>query len=196
VTNVVVIRPESDPVEKTLSLWVDMLLPPGTGRPGVTVVHDLVGPAATTAAAQTTCGAGDVVLFFGHGTEQTLGDPTLLDIGSIMGAAGRVVIAVACLSSDDLGPKAVSQHHLVNYLGFSEPLFVYNASPAMFGFQVADRIGSYLTGMSSLAQAKDDVEADFKNIELLFRNGPMAMHPDALLIWMGARMNWRGLALD
>ena len=195
-TDVVVIRPQSDPVEMTLSLWVNLLLPPGTGQPGVTVVEDLAGAAATAAAAQAKCGAGDVLLFFGHGTEQTLGIPTLLDIGSIVGAANRVVIAIACRSSADLGAKAVAQYGLVNYLGFSEPLFVYNASPGLFGFQVANRIGNYLAGMSSLAQVKSDLEADFKSIEALYDTGAMAADPDAMLIWMGARMNWRGLALD
>src|SRR5262249_43937932 len=142
------------------------------------------------------CGAGDVLLFFGHGTEQALGIPTLLDIGSIAGAANRVVIAIACLSSDDLGPKAVAQYGLVNYLGFSEPLFVYNASPGLFGFQVSNRIANYLARMSSLAQVKDDLVADFKSIEALYKTGVMATDPDAQMIWMGARMNWRGLALD
>ena len=80
--------------------------------------------------------------------------------------------------------------------GFSEPLFVYNASPGLFGFQVANRIGNYLAGMSSLAQVKSDLEADFKSIEALYDTGAMAADPDAMLIWMGARMNWRGLALD
>jgi hypothetical protein len=195
-TDVIVIRPQSDSVEKTLSLWVDLLLPPGTGLPGVNVVDDLAGTTAATAtAAQSKCSAGDVILFFGHGTEQTLGIPTLLDIGSINGAANRVVIAIACLSSDDLGPKAVSTYGLVNYLGFSEPLFVYNASPGLFGFQVSNRVGSYLTGTSPLAQVKNDIEADFKSIEALYHTGAMSTDPDAMLIWMGARMNWRGLAL-
>ena len=194
-TDVIVIRPMSDAVEGTLSLWADLLLPPGTGRPGVRVVQDLAGPAATPATALAACGAAAVLLFFGHGTERTLGIPTLLDVGSFSTASGQVVIAIACLSGAELGPQAVARNGVAAYLGFSEPLFVYNAHPALFGFQLAYRISDYLTGMSTLAQTKDHVEQDFKAIEQLYHFGAPAGHPDALMIWMGARMNWRGLAL-
>jgi len=196
VTDVVIIRPKSDPVETTLSMWADLLFPPGTGQPGVAVVQDLIGPKATPSAVQGTVGAADVILFFGHGTETSLGIPTLLDKSSFSARSNQVVIAIACSSSDDLGPSIVVQNGAAAYLGFTEPLFVYNASPGILGFQIARRLTDYLANAQPLWQTRDGLEADFKLIEQLYRTGPRATHPDAPLIWMGIRMNWRGLALD
>jgi hypothetical protein len=195
VTDIAVIRPRSDPIETTLSRWADLLLPT-VGLPGVAVIYDLAGSAATPAATKAACGAVDVTLFFCHGTEKTLGIPTLLDTTSVAAAAGRVIIAIACLSSDTLGPSAVAGSGVSNYLGCSEPLFVYNLRPALIGAQIAQRIGDYLTGATSLRQARDDLETDLRAIEALYHTGVRATHPDAMLIWMGTRMNWRGLALD
>jgi len=193
-TDVVVVRPCTDAVEQTLSLWVDLLLPPGTGLPGVNVVQDLYS-GVLAAAAQAACSVGDVVLYFGHGTQTTLGDPTLLDTTTIGCAANRTVIAIACLSSDTLGPTAVNQHNVNAYLGFSEPLFVYNARPSVIGTEVVHRLGDFLVGRTALTQARDDLRTDLQQTEALFHNGFNSTHPDAALIWMGARMNWRGLEL-
>jgi hypothetical protein len=195
--DVVVIRPNGDAVEGTLSVWVDLLLPPGIGLPGVNVVTDLSSPTTATAAAtQAACGTGDVILYFGHGSEDSLGDPKLVDTTTIASASGRTVVAIACLSAETLGPDAVSSHNIKAYLGFSEPLFVYNASPALFGFEIARRLASYLAGVTTLSQAQNGMAADLQVIEALYHTGASADHIDAPMIWMGARMNWRGLQLS
>lgn len=193
-TDVVVIRPSNDPIDNTLSLWVDLMLPPGTGLPGVSVLSDLNGPAqATPAAVQAACATGDVIVYFGHGTESTLGDPTLLDTVTITHALGQHMVAMACLSAETFGPNAVTGRHLSSFLGFSEPLFVYNAVWGLFGYEVSQRIGAYLTGSTTMTQAADDLRTDLQGIEALYHTGAESHLADAPLIWMGARMNWRGL---
>lgn len=196
-TDIVLIRPSTDPVENTLSLWVDLMLPPGTGLPGVSVLSDLNGPAqATPAAVQAACATGDVILYFGHGTETTLGDPLLLDTVTIAHANGQHMVAMACLSAEMFGPNAVTARHLASFLGFSEPLFVYNAVWSLFGYEVSQRIGAYLTGSTTMTQAADDLESDLQAIEALYHSGAQSQIADAPLIWMGARMNWRGLEMS
>ena len=195
--DVVVIRPGTDAVEATLSVWVDLLLPPGIGLPGVYVVSDLAGPAsATPAAVQAALATADVILYFGHGREDSLGHPVLVDMTTIAGASGRTVIAIACRSGKTLGPHAVSTHSIQNYLGFSEPLFAYIASPGVIGFELAQRLAAYLTGLTNLSQTQSDIDADLQAIEALYDTGARSTHPDALMIWMGARMNWRGLVRE
>jgi hypothetical protein len=75
-------------------------------------------------------------------------------------------------------------------------LFVYNASPGVIGLQLAQRLAAYLTGVASLAQTRSDIEQDLQTIEALYKTGGQSTHPDAPLVWMGARMNWRGLTLS
>jgi hypothetical protein len=196
-TDVLVIRPEGDETERILSAWVDMLLPPGTMLPGVTVVHDLQGAArATAAAVQAQCPNCDIVLYFGHGARASLGDPVLLDTATISAANRRIVIAVACESSDTLGPAAVNNQGVTEYFGFSEPLFVHIVIPALFGAELTNHLRAYLSGTSSLKQAASDVVSDFQDLEALYRSGANSNDPDALMIWMGARMNWRGTSVQ
>jgi hypothetical protein len=196
-TDVLVIRPEGDETERTLSVWVDMLLPPGTGLPGITVVDDLQGAARATApAVQARCPNGDIVLYFGHGAQASLGDPVLLDTATISAANRRIVIAIACESSHTLGPAAVNNQGVTEYFGFSEPLFVYIRMPALFGAELTKHLRAYLTGTSSLHQVASDVVSDFQGLEALYRTGPDSKDLDALMIWMGARMNWRGTSVQ
>ena len=133
------------------------------------------------------------MLYFGHGTETTLGIPTLVDTVTIASAHGQVLVAVACLAADTFGPSAVRGTHLSTFLGFSEPLFLHTAQPGLFGYEISVRMGGYLTGASTLTQAATDLTADLKAIEALYRTGAGATHPDSPLVWMGTRMNWRGL---
>ena len=194
-TDVLIIRPENDDVEKTLAVWCDLTLPPGLAAPAVLTVTELRGTAATATAVQSALAAGgDIVLYFGHATETTLGLwTTLVDTVTVKGAQGQVMIAIACKAADTFGPSAVAAGALAGYLGFNDILFVYNGNPAVIGHVIADRIRTSLHGGISLRQTADDIVTDLKDIESLFRDGSMSTHVDAAMIWMGAHINWRGL---
>lgn len=194
-TAVAVIRPEGDTTERTLSLWADLVLPPG-GLPNVNVVTDLQGPVqATSAAASAALRMADVTLYFGHAHRTSLGVPVIIDGSSIANARRRVVIAIACLSADTLGPDAVAVHRVTEYLGFSEPLFVYDVGPAVSGAEIAKHLAECLKGTITLSQARADIIADLQTLERLYCSGALSRRADATMIWMGVRMNWRGLEL-
>lgn len=191
-TTVVVIRPSSDAVEQTLALWMDLALPPGTSLTGVTALHDL-GAGTLPAAVQNSCAGADIVLYLGHATETELGDPTLLDSSTIGSARGSTLVAIACFSGVQLGLDAVNNGILKDYLGFTEPLFVYNAQPGLMGTEIAPHLRAFLEGRLTISQLRDRLEDELKTIELLYRTGYWAQTQDAIMIWMGARMNHRGL---
>jgi hypothetical protein len=190
-TDVVVLRPSTDAVEKTLAAWVDAVFPAGTILPGVAVLT--LGNGTSAAAAQAACQGSDVVLYYGHGDETSLGDPVLVDDTTITCAQGATVIAIACLSGETLGPDSVATGSVSAYLGFTEPLFVYIADDHVIGDEIADCIKAYLQGSIALPTLRDDMESELKVIERRYHTGYYATSADAMLIWMGARMNWRGL---
>lgn len=66
-----------------------------------------------------------IVAFFGHGTESTLGRPEVIDTQNIHLATG-IVIAVACRSSQQLGPASVA-NGAAAYVGFDDDISVYSA---------------------------------------------------------------------
>lgn len=105
------------------------------------------------------------------------------------------MIAIACKAADTFGPSAVAAGAFAEYLGCDDILFVYNGNPAVIGYNVADRIRTYLNGGISLRQTADDIVTDLRDIESLFRDGSMSTHVDAAMIWMGAHINWRGLTV-
>ncbi len=120
--NLLIIRRESDPIEATLALWWDLAFPPGLTPPADVLVTELRGVAASPGAVQAALAEpGDVVLYFGHGTETALGLwPTLIDTLTMSNAHGQVMIAIACRSADTLGPRAVAAGNFSEYLGFSD----------------------------------------------------------------------------
>jgi hypothetical protein len=84
----------------------------------------LWGAAADRSAVDRALVTGGHILYFGHGLEDRLGDPALLDDHNIAGAAGHVVLAMACSSARRLGRDGVGRCGLRAYLGFTRPVFV------------------------------------------------------------------------
>jgi hypothetical protein len=68
--------------------------------------------------------AGSHVLYFGHGYEDALGDPPLVDTNNIGGGAACVVLAMCCASAKQLGGDAVNQYKIKAFLGFTRPVFI------------------------------------------------------------------------
>ena len=67
---------------------------------------------------------GPHVMYFGHGYEDALGDPPLVDSKNVGSASSRIVLAMCCSSASQLGQDAVSQYLVTSYLGFTRPIFV------------------------------------------------------------------------
>jgi hypothetical protein len=67
---------------------------------------------------------GAHVMYFGHGYEDALGDPALVDAKNVGHASARIVLAMCCSSASQLGEDAISQYLVRSYLGFTRPIFV------------------------------------------------------------------------
>jgi hypothetical protein len=102
---VLVIRPETDAVEQILSAVASHAITM-TPRPDVSNSPP------------------PHILYFGHGRRDRLGDPTaLIDAGNLPNLNGAVVLAMACSSSDQLGPDAVAAGARA-WIGFTRPIVV------------------------------------------------------------------------
>lgn len=64
------------------------------------------------------------IMYFGHGYDDELGDPPLVDDANVGKASGRIVLAMGCSSASQLGADAVSSNGVDAYLGFTRPVFI------------------------------------------------------------------------
>ena len=123
---VLVIRPGTDVVEQVLSAVALQALTM-TPRPDVVCLQrPLVTRAIVdqTIASTVSNSPPPHILYFGHGTRDRLGDPTaLIDAGNLPNLSGAVVLAMACSSSDQLGPDAVAAGARA-WIGFTRPIIV------------------------------------------------------------------------
>lgn len=199
-TDVCFIRPESDQTELLLSSYAASYEAAIAGDPDVNIIADLKGPAATRKAASSGLNQGDVIIYFGHGTSTSLGEDAstgqpLLDKANLVGAHNRSFIALACDSSSDLGQDAASSGSVSSYVGFDEPFFNYALLPSITCTPVQDALMEIRPGETP-QRVVDKMKAGFEVGEWHFRYGPGSQHPDAWGLWLGLRMNHRGLRCD
>jgi hypothetical protein len=101
------------------------------------------------------------VLYFGHGFEDALSDPALVDVGNVANAAGRIVLAMCCSSADLLGRDAVNQEGVAAYLGFTRPIFVPLSNTwSLTPWYVA---GTQLVTGAAAGAVEDDTRRAFMN---------------------------------
>jgi hypothetical protein len=67
----------------------------------------------------------DMVLFFGHGSDAALGSPAVIDSANVHLATG-IVVAVACWSANELGPKAM-RSGAAAFVGFSDEIHIIDS---------------------------------------------------------------------
>jgi hypothetical protein len=131
---VLLIRPETDAVEQVLSgvaLHALSVTPP---RPDIQSLQPQLPAAplivyqpltrATVDQAISAAAQPVHLLYFGHARRDRLGDPTtLVDVATLPYLKDSFVLALACSSSDQLGPGAV-RAGVRTWIGFTRPILV------------------------------------------------------------------------
>jgi hypothetical protein len=101
----IVVLMETDESDRRASrVWGGSLLPPENPNPAPDL-HVVSNP--SRAELEQLLSDADGLIYFGHGSADALGHPAILDPANVDRAAGTV-IAVACNSAAELGPKAVA----------------------------------------------------------------------------------------
>jgi hypothetical protein len=131
---VLLIRPEADAVEQVLSGVASHALlaaprsdvvslqpPPPSATPPITrqpLTRATVDRAVSAASRPVN------LIYFGHALRDRLGDPTtLVDVATLPYLKDSLVLALACSSSDQLGPDAVAAG-VRAWIGFTRPIVV------------------------------------------------------------------------
>ena len=194
-STIAVVRPESDPVERSLSTWATLLLGSMKGAKGVSTT-DLKGVAVTRKSVVNAVTGKDATLFFCHGTKTRLGHPTaLVDTSNVSCLKGSVVVAFSCLAGDQLGRDAVANGASA-FLGFDDLLTNYVKQPSLFGQDVERAARGLVLSGKTVGNTRASLDQHFKQVEKDYRTGgPKSGHPDATVIWMAAHINWRGLVV-
>lgn len=129
---VLLIRPEADAVEQVLSGVASHALSVAP-VPGAQSLQPAPPPAtpptarqpltrATVDQAITAANPPVHILYFGHAQRRQLGDPAvLIDRATFPNLKGSLVLALACSSSDQLGPDAVANGARA-WIGFTRPI--------------------------------------------------------------------------
>jgi hypothetical protein len=102
------------------------------------------------------------VIYFGHGYEDALGDPVLVDTNNIGNASTRIVLAMCCSSANQLGEDAVKHHRIGAYLGFTRPIFipVSQATWSLTPWYVA---GTQLVTGAATGAVEDEMKQALRN---------------------------------
>ena len=96
----------------------------------------------------------DTVLFFGHGSDTTLGNPAVIDMTNIHLATG-IVVAVACWSANGLGPEAKNSGAHA-FVGFCDEIHIVESD-------VIDRlVCDGFKALSTRAESPAEFEQRFK----------------------------------
>jgi hypothetical protein len=130
---VLLIRPEADAVEQALSSVALYALSaaPRSGvvslQPSPSTTPPIVRQPLTRATVDQVISAATRpvhLLYFGHARRDSLGDPTtLVDVATLPYLNNSFVLALACSSSDQLGPNAVGAG-VRTWIGFTRPIIV------------------------------------------------------------------------
>jgi hypothetical protein len=102
-----------------------------------------------------------IVAFFGHGSPSTLGRPEVIDLQNIHLANG-VVIAVACRSSQLLGPASVANGAKA-YVGFDDDIPVFTL-PTIDKL-IRDGFAKLVAGTESPAEFKASFKAACQQVQ-------------------------------
>lgn len=129
---VLLIRPESDATEQVLSMVASHALSQAPVPSAQSLTPPLPAPGSpnvpqpltrATVDQAITAGPQPVhILYFGHARRTQLGDPTvLIDSATFPRLKDSLVLALACSSSDQLGPDAVA-NGVGAWIGFTRPI--------------------------------------------------------------------------
>lgn len=183
----VAIRPATDSIEETLSVWMTPFVEAATRQSFALIdnVYDYPNGNATRQNVDQALGRNSLVLYCGHGSAdgRALGDPPLVDRGNIGTAAGSIVVALACESARVLGPMATRRLGIAAYLGYDRDLPVFDSSA------IGDCFGSALyrlAGGSTVGEVLVSLRDDLQPIIDAHRPGGTRQTPDDNLTWLAA----------
>jgi hypothetical protein len=101
------------------------------------------------------------VIYFGHGTVDTIGEPALVDLANVSRASGTI-LAVACRSAASLGEAAIAAD-ADTYVGFVDDLPVIDA--AEIDSLMHERLTALVLGDESCAHFEERFRAECQRIQ-------------------------------
>lgn len=166
------IRPANDSTASQLSdLCKPVLL--SVKQTSHVIAHDLFNTSATRQAVTQAIAGMRCVIFFGHGTVGELiaaRNSPLIDSQNIGQAGNAIVIAIACSSSNQLGPDATAQG-IESYLGFTDSFMWIPHDPyGLFSRAVVGAINKLLLG-GSIDEVRRRLEDGFFYALEFFKTG-------------------------
>jgi len=198
-SRLLVVRPSTDQVEVWLSEWAGKVLKTIASSPSDFAhldVDDLLGPGLTRDSVDQCLDKADTVIYYGHGRNDALGWPTLIDAAAAAAfLVGHAIIAFACDAGEDLGPEAVAAG-LRCFVGFTDSLVVVNdTSYAPWSLWMEIVISGVLMTRGTARDVYDALVARLKLAFEEFKEGRYARTLNAPWIWMTADWNLRHLVL-
>jgi len=184
---VVVVRPERNEVERQLSRWAQYFVDDCSPS-----VIDLRGPAADARAVEDALVPNSLTVYWGHGTQDLLGDPPLIGRHNIARCRGGIVVAIAGWSALGLGQYAVSPEvGVAAYLGFTDR-FLVPAGPYGLGQLTARALVKLVRGHT----VDEGLKTLDRGLKLLAERSLIVPDPEAVVPeWFVAQSIRSGLAV-
>jgi hypothetical protein len=194
VSTIAVVRPESDPVERSLSTWATLLLGSMKGAKGVSTT-DLKGVAVTRKSVVNAVTGKDATLFFVMEPRPDWATPPPWWTPATC-RASRARSSWPFLSRRRPARPRCRGNGASAFLGFDDLLTNYVKQPSLFGQDVERAARGLVLSGKTVGNTRASLDQHFKQVEKDYRTGgPKSGHPDATVIWMAAHINWRGLVV-
>lgn len=188
---VLIVRPERDIDERTMSVWGAGFAAAVAARPSVNVT-DLRGQTGTVRRrVLPTLRGKDVLAYFGHGRPDNLGGAAMiLDTNDTTAMSKLTVAAIACHAGTTLGPHLVA-NGVAGFLGFDDLLVIYRPAGSIYATPIEAALMDLTGPGGTTLSARNKMAAEFRHVRDSYRIGTHSRHPDAPLIWLGAHCNSR-----
>lgn len=197
-SRILIIRPYTDQVEKWLSTWGDKVLKTIASSPSDFAhveVDDLLGPGLTRDSVDKLLDKANTVIYYGHGSTDSLGWPALIDTAAADALIGDGIIAFACDAGEYLGPETVAAG-LSCFVGFSDSFVVVDDTKhAPWSLWMEIIVSATLMTRGTAQDVYDALVARLGQVYKDFKEGAYSRTQNAPLIWMTADWNLRHLVL-
>jgi len=178
-----VIRPEDDAVSERVGRWWEELEPSFPNKIPVKHARRKPGRSAVESAMR----GAKLVIYLGHGTAKSLVGPkkvSLVDRKNVREAGGAIVVAIACLSADQLADAAVGKG-VRAYIGFTGLLPVLPGDDTSFRKAALAGTRVLLQGKSADAAVKE-MQKEFRKIKDALKPR-MQQDPESLMSFIYAK---------
>jgi len=188
---ILIVRPESDDVERTLGSWADRirleLNRQPARHPTVTSTVDLSGGQVDRTAVEDAAVDADLLLFFCHGTDASLGTAPLVDGSNAQLTAQTVCVAAACQAATQLGSTAVALGAYA-FIGYADLLVVLPGTrPDPLATAHKNGVAT-LVGGGTVAEAEDAIRRHYTDTRDRYL-GALRGRPNSTIIWLAAHAN-------